>query len=26
VMSRLARARRDFGDAWDACNKSETAG
>ena len=26
VMSRLARARRDFGEAWDACNKSETAG
>ncbi|MGO7624243.1 sigma factor-like helix-turn-helix DNA-binding protein, partial [Rhizobium ruizarguesonis] len=25
VMSRLARARLDFGDAWDACNKSETA-
>ncbi|WP_199287220.1 sigma-70 family RNA polymerase sigma factor [Rhizobium chutanense] len=26
VMSRLARARREFGEAWDACSKSETAG
>lgn len=26
VMSRLARARREFGEAWDACGKSETAG
>jgi len=25
VMSRLARARREFGDVWDACSKSETA-
>ncbi|RUM23561.1 sigma-70 family RNA polymerase sigma factor [Rhizobium vallis] len=26
VMSRLARARREFGEAWDACSKGETAG
>ena len=26
VMSRLARARREFGEAWDACSKRETAG
>lgn len=26
VMSRLARARREFGEAWDACSKSGTAG
>ncbi len=26
VMSRLARARREFADIWDACNKSEAAG
>jgi RNA polymerase sigma-70 factor (ECF subfamily) len=26
VMSRLARARHEFGQAWDACNKGESAG
>jgi RNA polymerase sigma factor (sigma-70 family) len=26
VMSRLARARREFADIWDACSKSEAAG
>ncbi|EJJ29903.1 RNA polymerase sigma factor, sigma-70 family [Rhizobium sp. CF142] len=26
VMSRLARARREFGEAWDACDRSEAAG
>ena len=26
VMSRLARARREFADIWDACNKSEAEG
>ncbi len=26
VMSRLARARQEFGEAWGACDKSETAG